>query len=490
MASLLVYIDPRRLQTLVTADARNSGRSWIVDRAQLPEPGLDRLDELGTLFVMTVDADRAIVVAAVDDPEITDGAFTGGDALLRDHDITSVLPRLGCPDVAAIPEWARVPRVLPPGDDELLRYTLGLTSDLVRPPAPPEPIVTNDPMLDTLRAAVFAEPDADEPRMIYADYLQSLGDPRGELIALQIARARARGPIGDRERILVERYGKDCAQPMTPHLAWFELSRGFVRRCVAGHDAELPIGLCADPAWSTVDTLGTDSAELLTSPYVRARRLATTGSALPLVAAAGRPAPFEVIVGSAGRSLDRHATPPQTGIWITREAGWEPVMNVGALTNLRVLAINHRSLGIARIALLLRSALGKQLEQLDVWCDLTYDVPTTWRGPFDQASLPLLTIRFALAGGRPVAKTVDGLLALQRTKREPLLTLQLPVPLRGDRVTQLMRIVAPLGRGLHRIEVNDLAVPDQVEQRHHEVLARLRTMFSRVVARPGDDMTP
>src|ERR1043165_6117004 len=49
-----------------------------------------------------------------------------------------------------------------------------------------------------LLALVYAAPDDDGPRLVYADALLERGDPRGELIALQIARAR--GPISDEAR--------------------------------------------------------------------------------------------------------------------------------------------------------------------------------------------------------------------------------------------------------------------------------------------------
>jgi len=44
--------------------------------------------------------------------------------------------------------------------------------------------------LALIRAICEADPDDDEPRFIYADYLQQRGDPRGELIALQCRAAR------------------------------------------------------------------------------------------------------------------------------------------------------------------------------------------------------------------------------------------------------------------------------------------------------------
>lgn len=40
-----------------------------------------------------------------------------------------------------------------------------------------------------LLAAIAADPDATEPRYVYGDWLQAQGDPRGELIAVQTARA-------------------------------------------------------------------------------------------------------------------------------------------------------------------------------------------------------------------------------------------------------------------------------------------------------------
>src|ERR1043165_3448158 len=49
-----------------------------------------------------------------------------------------------------------------------------------------------------LLALVYAAPDDDGPRLVYADALLERGDPRGELIALQIARAR--GPVSDDAR--------------------------------------------------------------------------------------------------------------------------------------------------------------------------------------------------------------------------------------------------------------------------------------------------
>lgn len=48
---------------------------------------------------------------------------------------------------------------------------------------------------DALLAAIIAAPDDDTPRLVYADALAERGDPRAELISLQIARAR--GTVSD-----------------------------------------------------------------------------------------------------------------------------------------------------------------------------------------------------------------------------------------------------------------------------------------------------
>lgn len=54
------------------------------------------------------------------------------------------------------------------------------------PPSPP-PVVARD---EALEATIARDPDALEPYLVYADWLQAKGDPRGDLIALQAEAAR------------------------------------------------------------------------------------------------------------------------------------------------------------------------------------------------------------------------------------------------------------------------------------------------------------
>jgi uncharacterized protein (TIGR02996 family) len=112
-----------------------------------------------------------------------------------------------------------------------------------------------------LLAAIYAEPDDDAPRQVYADFLMKQGDPRGELIALQLARARGADP-SDREVELLEAHGKKWLGPLATVLRWGKsysattFERGFV--CVADFidNAAKKVALIADdPAWATVETL-------------------------------------------------------------------------------------------------------------------------------------------------------------------------------------------------------------------------------------------
>jgi uncharacterized protein (TIGR02996 family) len=88
---------------------------------------------------------------------------------------------------------------------------------------------------ERLLAAIHAAPDDDAPRLVYADWLQSRGDPRGELIALQCALGG-----GDDERFLDARWQRASwllrtfrqawlpASPTEePERIWYDFRRGF-----------------------------------------------------------------------------------------------------------------------------------------------------------------------------------------------------------------------------------------------------------------------
>lgn len=109
---------------------------------------------------------------------------------------------------------------------------------------------------DELLAAVYAAPDDDGPRMVFADALLERGDLRGELIQLQLQRARGEGTAatlarerelaGDRKRLtawgLPLSNGGECT-----------LERGFPQEVIVqARTAKSIVGLAA---WATVNAV-------------------------------------------------------------------------------------------------------------------------------------------------------------------------------------------------------------------------------------------
>ena len=112
-----------------------------------------------------------------------------------------------------------------------------------------------------LFARVYAEPDNDEPRAVLGDLLQQRGDPRGEHIALQLARSGTAQPRSARERALEATWGRQWLGVIEPVVLKGDVifERGFVERCrFAGGTAD-PVILTADE-WSTVTHLDATNA--------------------------------------------------------------------------------------------------------------------------------------------------------------------------------------------------------------------------------------
>jgi uncharacterized protein (TIGR02996 family) len=106
-------------------------------------------------------------------------------------------------------------------------------------------------------AEIWASPLDDGPREVYADWLLEHGDPRGELIALQIARARGAGTAegAKRERALLAEHARTWMGPLEPAVQGnaFRFERGFLFTCkVAWRKLLATPGLVKHPAWATV----------------------------------------------------------------------------------------------------------------------------------------------------------------------------------------------------------------------------------------------
>lgn len=113
-----------------------------------------------------------------------------------------------------------------------------------------------------LLEAIYADPDADAPRLVYADWLASLGHPRGEFIGLQLARQHG-GSMSDREQALLARHGDEWAGPL--HAVTSPLGRVFERGFLASVsiEARLDAERITAPEWTTLRSLDGHVPELL-----------------------------------------------------------------------------------------------------------------------------------------------------------------------------------------------------------------------------------
>lgn len=133
-----------------------------------------------------------------------------------------------------------------------------------------------------LLLAIYADPSNTEARLIYADFLQELGDPRGELIALQCAReAEPAAQPTRRERDLIKTYGRLWMGAIEPVVlkSGFAYRRGFLGVCRYKAELVEHRQLVERPEWSTVEALdvaahiyATGAAPLLLSQHMNALR--------------------------------------------------------------------------------------------------------------------------------------------------------------------------------------------------------------------------
>src|SRR5947208_9119202 len=135
-------------------------------------------------------------------------------------------------------------------------------------------------------AAIVDDPDDDSLRLIYADWLEEQGDPRGEFIRVQCALAQLppgdprRSALAERERALGDEHGQTWRSDLPPVLRHQPFVRGFVE--VAGlavpefhcHApvvfASAPVRHLQVPPWSfwPPEAVPRGMAALLASPYL------------------------------------------------------------------------------------------------------------------------------------------------------------------------------------------------------------------------------
>jgi len=88
--------------------------------------------------------------------------------------------------------------------------------------------------MDPFAAAVWAEPDDDLPRLIYADYLEERGDPRGAFIRTQIEKTQLddndsrRRRLEEQEAELIAKFESEWLGELADDLIHYHFHRGFL----------------------------------------------------------------------------------------------------------------------------------------------------------------------------------------------------------------------------------------------------------------------
>src|SRR5688572_11671410 len=97
--------------------------------------------------------------------------------------------------------------------------------------------------------AIWADPDDDGPRLVYADWLMERGHPHGELIALQCERARRGGRVTEREVELEGQVADSLLGKVGEYLDQVRFRRGFPHAARVIHRMDR-LSL-TDPVWNT-----------------------------------------------------------------------------------------------------------------------------------------------------------------------------------------------------------------------------------------------
>jgi uncharacterized protein (TIGR02996 family) len=216
---------------------------------------------------------------------------------------------------------------------------------------------------DDLCAAVFADPDSDEPRLVYGDYLLEREDSRGEFIQLQLARG-PRGPITEREHALFAAHVAAWCEPLFSALAPESIvfERGFLARCRAQDRTVALRDVIGHPAWLTVEELRSSEQMLIVHRCLRSlRRLATAIEGLAALAGVDHPVRLEHAEIAEMTFRDHYHDPWRQ----SSEAAWLVAEQIGSLVQLRSLTITTElDPSSPRVHELLASPLGHQLTSL------------------------------------------------------------------------------------------------------------------------------
>jgi uncharacterized protein (TIGR02996 family) len=221
-----------------------------------------------------------------------------------------------------------------------------------------------------LLAAIYDAPEEDAPRAVYADFLQSRGDPRGDFIALQLAAAAA-GPDAALASVeaqkLLTRHRRAWLAPFESAVATktavFE--RGFLASCRVQVDRNADLRrLFAPAAWATVKRIDFGSIGRIT-PAMKALEEALWVPDLGLIALGRAAFPRLRVLSVADGGLWRRRDPIVNGEPHSR--GMRALRDAKGLPSLRHVQLAFASdRGPPDYAWLLDSEAGQRLETLVV----------------------------------------------------------------------------------------------------------------------------
>jgi uncharacterized protein (TIGR02996 family) len=168
-------------------------------------------------------------------------------------------------------------------------------AELLAPRAPAEVKTADAHDLVALFAMVYESPDDDARRAVLADALEEAGDPRGELIHLQL-----RGPLPPKlvrqVNKLVREHGKAWLGPLEPYVEarGRVFGRGFLEECTLRIRTKQARARAESlPDWATVRKVrGVTDASILHAPSFRHVHAATLESSHELARLSGHDTPL------------------------------------------------------------------------------------------------------------------------------------------------------------------------------------------------------
>lgn len=255
-----------------------------------------------------------------------------------------------------------------------------------------EPLRAASRSLEALFAEVYADPVADSPRLVLADLLLQRGDPRGELIALQLARGD--GEPTKRELSLLGKHGRAWLGRLAPVVSWRRrhsrtaFRRGFlaVADIMLTADKKLE-PLLGEPEWTTVEQLtgGWDTDLLLAAPLRGLRSINARLDEATIAALARRREPLGNVVEVQLRDLKtdhatlRRAFPALTTVRIERIFhSWPELLAIRQMPIDHVAITNYWVSSPAQVAIAQRDLdefVGRLLGQPTELASLSIDAP-------------------------------------------------------------------------------------------------------------------